>query len=359
MNIKPLPLVLTILTVVAAIMAFSLATFAATASPTASTVLVDGNEVAFDAYKIADNNYFKLRDLAFTLSGTAKQFDVGWDGANNAISLTSGQSYTIAGGEMSGKGGGAKEAATTDSRIFLDGREVRFTAYNIDGNNYFKLRDIGEAFNFGVDWDDTRDTVGIDTSKGYSTGGGEVSVNLTPQSARLALQEWVESHPFQLGSELDSESSGYSENGVAYYLFQLDIIRLGTAEILVSEENGELFHLSSPYNETGFEPIDDWYNREHAANAPTVSAENARMIYDNWLVQHAELSDYTLSREPNRIYEADGDIYYLFSADNMEWYWYNILVHIETGELMLYMTPDGEDPVSTIEPLEDWYNEYY
>ena len=124
---------------------FNFTAFAAIASPTASTVLVDGNNVAFDAYNIADNNYFKLRDLAFTLSGTAKQFEVGWDGANNAISLTSGQSYTVAGGEMTGKGGGTKEATPTDSRIFLDGREVQFTAYNIDGNNYFKLRDIARV----------------------------------------------------------------------------------------------------------------------------------------------------------------------------------------------------------------------
>ena len=61
---------------------FSFSAFAATANPTASTVLVDGENVAFDAYNIADNNYFKLRDLAFTLSGTAKQFEVGWDGAS-------------------------------------------------------------------------------------------------------------------------------------------------------------------------------------------------------------------------------------------------------------------------------------
>jgi len=94
------------------------AAFAAAASPTASTVLVNGSEVAFDAYNIANNNYFKLRDLAYTLNGTEKQFEVGWDGANNAISLTSGQPYTTTGGEMTGKGGGAKEAAPTDSRIY-------------------------------------------------------------------------------------------------------------------------------------------------------------------------------------------------------------------------------------------------
>ncbi|MDR2360440.1 MAG: hypothetical protein LBD85_04050, partial [Oscillospiraceae bacterium] len=126
---------------------------AAAAKPTASAVLVDGESVVFDAYNIGDNNYFKLRDLAYTLNGSPKQFEVGWDGANNAIALTSGKAYTSAGGEMEGKGAGDKTATPTTSKITLDGKEVSLTAYNIGGNNYFKLRDIGAAFDFGVDWD--------------------------------------------------------------------------------------------------------------------------------------------------------------------------------------------------------------
>jgi hypothetical protein len=54
------------------------------------------------------------------------------------------------------------------STIILDGRKVPFTAYNIGGNNYFKLRDIGAAFDFGVDWDGAQNTIVIDTSKGYT-----------------------------------------------------------------------------------------------------------------------------------------------------------------------------------------------
>jgi len=140
----------------------------ATAAPTASKVLVNGSYVAFDAYNIGGNNYFKLRDLAYVLSGTLKQFEVGWDGAKNAISLTSGEPYTPVGGEMTGKGAGNKTAIPTSSKIYLDGNEVSFTAYNIGGNNYFKLRDIGEAFDFGVDWDGVNKTIVIDTSKVYT-----------------------------------------------------------------------------------------------------------------------------------------------------------------------------------------------
>jgi alpha-tubulin suppressor-like RCC1 family protein len=138
------------------------------ATPTASTVLVNGERVAFDAYNISGNNYFKLRDLAFILSNTEKQFDVGWDGVNNAISLTSGRPYTVVGGEMVGRGAVAKTPTATSSKIYLDGKQVSFTAYNIEGNNYFRLRDIGEAFNFGVDWDGANNTIVIDTSKGYT-----------------------------------------------------------------------------------------------------------------------------------------------------------------------------------------------
>ncbi len=140
----------------------------AQAVPTASTVLVNGEKKSFDAYNIAGNNYFKLRDLAYVLSGTDKQFEVGWDAAAKAISLTSGQAYTAVGGEMTGKGAGTKTANPSSARIILNGEELSLTAYEIGGNNYFKLRDIGQTFDFGVGWDGGAQTITIDTSTGYT-----------------------------------------------------------------------------------------------------------------------------------------------------------------------------------------------
>jgi len=95
-----------------------------------------------------------------------------------------------------------------------------------------------------------------------------------------------------------------------------------------------------------------------SARPARLSAAEARDIYNAWLVDHAELLDYTLS-DASETYKWDGEAYHLFRAEEMSRYWYNILVHMETGELLFMMTPDGEDPETTIEPLEDWYNEHY
>ena len=164
-------ILLIIAMLIAAMPQIAAASAAATAIPTASTVLVDGKNIAFDAYTIDDFNYFKLRDLAYVLNGSAKQFEVGWDEFHNAISLKSNAPYTAAGGEMTGKGAGSKKADLTNSAIYLNGRAIRLTAYNIEGNNYFKLRDVGITFDFDVVWDEGRNTIVIDTDKSYSSSG--------------------------------------------------------------------------------------------------------------------------------------------------------------------------------------------
>lgn len=137
------------------------------AKPTASKVLVNGTPIEFDAYTINNNNYFKLRDLAQAVNKTDKNFEVTWDGKNNAINLISNKAYTPAGGELVKGDGKAKTATLSTAKIYKDGKEISLTAYTINGNNYFKLRDIAKAFDIGVTWDGTTNTVSIDTSISY------------------------------------------------------------------------------------------------------------------------------------------------------------------------------------------------
>ena len=231
------------------------------AKPTASTVLVDGKNVAFDAYNINNNNYFKLRDLAYVLNGTVKQFEIGWDSANNSISLTSAQPYTPDGGEMASKGSGNKTPIPTTSKIFLDGLEVQFTAYKIEGNNYFKLRDIGQAFNFGVDWDGARNTIVIDTSKEYTP---ETVALLTEPEARKIAQTWLDHHPVREPNTLEQEYEDDIANGEEYYTFYIDSWQMYWFSILVNKKTGDLLARTISDGEEvweDIEPLDDWYNK--------------------------------------------------------------------------------------------------
>lgn len=138
------------------------------AKPTSSTVLVNNKKQAFEAYNINGNNYFKLRDIAMVITGTVKQFEVGWDGKNNAISLTTGKPYTSNRSELKISANPTnKEATKTTSKVYLDGRLLNLTAYNIGGNNYFMLRDLGKVIDFNVTWDGQKNSILIDTSSKY------------------------------------------------------------------------------------------------------------------------------------------------------------------------------------------------
>ena len=157
------------LALIMAISIFSVTASAVTASPSASTVYVNGAAKAFEAYNIGGANYFKLRDLAYVLNGTAKQFSVGYDNATKAITLRSGQPYVVSGGEMANGDGAAKTATPTPSRIYFDGKELNLTVYNIGGANFFKLRDLMEVVNVYVGYDKATKAITLDTSKGYAS----------------------------------------------------------------------------------------------------------------------------------------------------------------------------------------------
>ena len=56
-------------------------------------------------------------------------------------------------------------AEPTWQNIYVDGKQVSMTVYNIAGSNYVKLRDIGQRVGFNVYW---QDGVQIDTDASYT-----------------------------------------------------------------------------------------------------------------------------------------------------------------------------------------------
>ncbi len=146
----------------------------------ATKLTVDGQTKDVVAYNIKGNNYFKLRDIANLLNGTNAQFDVLWDNEKQAINLKSKTAYstndTISLVEIKDP-----VATGSTSTIYKDGGKILAGAYNISGNNYFKLRDIAAIFNFAVVWDNATQTIGIDTSKPYEFPAASSEFAINPE----------------------------------------------------------------------------------------------------------------------------------------------------------------------------------
>ena len=125
---------------------------------------VNGVRKNVEKYNIDGYNYFKLRDIAYLLNGTPAQFSVDWDAENNVAWIVSGQPYTANGSELIIGADRSATAVRSPQTIVIDG-EVRsdLAAFNLAGNNFFKLRDLGEALGFQVDFDAATNTAVVTT----------------------------------------------------------------------------------------------------------------------------------------------------------------------------------------------------
>ena len=91
----------------------------------------------------------------------------------NAATLLTGM---VLGASLVGGAAAGIVAEPTWQNIYVDGQQVSMTAYNIAGNNYVKLRDIGQQVGFNVYWDNG---VQIDSDAPYT--------GIAPMQATQAL----------------------------------------------------------------------------------------------------------------------------------------------------------------------------
>ena len=130
-----------------------------TAYASTQSVWVDDRAVEFQCYALKDEsgnptNYIKLRDLAYVLNSTAVQFNVGWDGA---VNIEMGKAYQTNGTEMKTPYSGDRAYEMAAAATNVDGTVSSLSAIvlNDDAGNgytYYKLRDLGAALGFRVDW---------------------------------------------------------------------------------------------------------------------------------------------------------------------------------------------------------------
>lgn len=127
----------------------------------ASEITVNGVAVSLDAYTLQAANggevtYVKLRDVAAVLDGTSGQFNVDWRGG--AIYVSAGRAYTTRNGaELKAITGADGSYEWNQNPILFDGETrplegIVITDGSGGGHTFFKLRDLGSAIGFQVDW---------------------------------------------------------------------------------------------------------------------------------------------------------------------------------------------------------------
>ena len=137
-------------------------------------------------YNIANNNYFKLRDV-----GTLVGFGVEWNGQTQTVEISTERIPSSTEGIADQAVNGAV-AKLSSQRITVDGTEVQMTAYQIGGNNYIKLRDIGKAVNFDVSFDSASRRITLNKEKPYqepASGNAITSWNSTMQKFHAAMAD--------------------------------------------------------------------------------------------------------------------------------------------------------------------------
>ena len=71
-------------------------------------------------------------------------------------------------------------AERSHHRVVVDGKEAQMEAYVINGNNYVKLRDIGEQVGFNVYWNSDAKCVQVESKKPYTGEAPVTSAEAKP-----------------------------------------------------------------------------------------------------------------------------------------------------------------------------------
>lgn len=123
---------------------------------------LDGQAVKVNGYVIKGSNYFRIRDIAAIVSSTDRKFDVGFDKEQNMVSIELGKAYSGSKDLFTPKNSKAK-GESRETTCLVDNHQYSFESVLIDGNNYVKLRDLGDLIGFSVDYDKYKGEVVIKT----------------------------------------------------------------------------------------------------------------------------------------------------------------------------------------------------
>jgi len=150
------------------------------------SLAINGKTEVCTKYNIDGSNYFKLRDIAYLLNGTGSEFGVGSN--SSTISITTGTAYTPDGSELKTDLDEASTAVASNMALSVDGSAVSgISAYNIGGNTYFKLRDLGGMLGFVVSFDSVSNAATVNSTTTIKVSTAKDFLNAVAPDTRIVL----------------------------------------------------------------------------------------------------------------------------------------------------------------------------
>ena len=120
---------------------------------TQQNIIFNGSSLKMEVYNVDGDNYFKLRDIAYLLRNTPYACSIDFSTPLRTVLTVSGGSYIPNGDEMLSGVDYSSSCRASQWLLIIDGVYHSCSVYNIGGNNFFRLRDLGNALGFGVDYD--------------------------------------------------------------------------------------------------------------------------------------------------------------------------------------------------------------
>ncbi len=136
--------------------------FASATTPSDRGIYINDTKVEISGVKYQGFNYFRLRDIAYAIKDTPSKFEVGYNKDIKSVVINSKTEYT---GDKIQPEKLGENLKTVEIPIEINKTLSHIEVVNVDGYNYFRLRDLAVIVGFEIKYNPENKKVEIITEK--------------------------------------------------------------------------------------------------------------------------------------------------------------------------------------------------
>lgn len=124
-------------------------------------IRVDGKQMKSSAYLIDGSSYVRIRDVAELLKNSKSKFNVEYQKEFKQVHVYKNANYKDGSGSQLKPIDKNTVLKKSFSPLYIGGVAFNLDSYLINGNNFYKLRDLGVSIGFKVQWDQRNKMISV------------------------------------------------------------------------------------------------------------------------------------------------------------------------------------------------------